>query len=106
MAEIQRNSGKKLTRRFVVVEAVSQTFGDVLDLKAVLALCRQYKFRIVLDESNSFGVLGKTGHGICEHAGVDPTEIDLNLVSLERAMASSGGLCVGSKVCLSLCLTS
>jgi len=31
----------------------------------------KYKVRIFLEESMSFGVLGKTGRGITEHFGID-----------------------------------
>jgi len=33
-------------------------------------LKEKYRFRILLDESNSFGVLGSCGRGLTEHYGV------------------------------------
>ena len=33
--------------------------------------------------------------GIVEHYGIDPLEVDLVMASLENAIASTGGFCVG-----------
>ncbi len=35
-----------------------------------VALRQKYKVRIFMDESLSFGVLGRTGRGVTEHYGV------------------------------------
>jgi 7-keto-8-aminopelargonate synthetase-like enzyme len=45
----------------VVVEGISTNWGDICPLKKVHALCDEFKYRIILDDSNAIGVLGKTG---------------------------------------------
>jgi serine palmitoyltransferase len=35
-----------------------------------VALKYKYKYRLIVEESLSMGVLGKTGRGLTEHAGV------------------------------------
>lgn len=57
----------------------------------------RYKFRLILDESVSFGVLGRTGRGITEHQNVDPAEADMIIGSLAGVFIGGGGFCAGSK---------
>jgi len=54
-------------RRFIVAEGLYRHTGDLCPLRKVLELKREHKFRLMLDESLSFGVLGKTGRGLTEH---------------------------------------
>uniref|UniRef100_A0AC35G0N1 Aminotransferase class I/classII domain-containing protein n=1 Tax=Panagrolaimus sp. PS1159 TaxID=55785 RepID=A0AC35G0N1_9BILA len=48
-------------RRFMVVEGLYAKTADICPLKRLLELKWKYKVRIFIDESFSFGVLGKTG---------------------------------------------
>ena len=61
-----------------------------------IELGHQYKFRIILDETWSFGVLGRTGRGITEHQNVDAAEIDMIVGSLAGPLCAGGGFCAGS----------
>jgi serine palmitoyltransferase len=61
-----------------------------IDLKS------KYKFRLILDETSSFGVLGRTGRGITEHQHVDSAEVDIIVGSMAGALAGAGGFCAGS----------
>ena len=56
----------------------------------------RYKFRLILDETWSFGTLGRTGRGITEHQNVDPEEVDMIVGSLAGPICSGGGFCAGS----------
>lgn len=55
----------------------------------------KYKVRIFVEESMSFGVLGKTGRGITEHFGIDVEKVDAIAASMGTALASIGGFVVG-----------
>ncbi|VDQ15599.1 unnamed protein product [Trichobilharzia regenti] len=66
-----------LTRRFFVVDGLYLNYGDICPLPDLIALKYKYKVRILLDETVSFGVLGKTGRGVTEYFGVDVEDIDL-----------------------------
>lgn len=57
----------------------------------------KYKFRLILDETWSFGVLGRTGRGISEHQNVDAAEIDMIVGSLAGPLIAGGGFCAGSE---------
>ncbi|KAI6184316.1 Aminotran-1-2 domain-containing protein [Aphelenchoides bicaudatus] len=50
-------------RRFIVVEGLYAKTADVCPIKELLELKWKYKVRIFMDESYSFGVIGKTGRG-------------------------------------------
>jgi serine palmitoyltransferase len=57
----------------------------------------KYKFRLILDETWSFGVLGRTGRGVTEHQNVDPAEVDMIVGSLAGPLIAGGGFCAGSE---------
>lgn len=47
-----------------------QNSGQIAPLDEIIKLKEKYLFRVLLDESNSFGVLGSSGRGLTEHYGV------------------------------------
>ena len=88
---------KKVTR-LVVVDAVFSMDGDIINLPEVIRLCRKFKALLMIDEAHSLGVLGKKGHGIEEHFGIDPAEnlIDIRMGTLSKTIPSIGGYIAGS----------
>lgn len=110
---------KKLTRRFLVAEGLSETTGASIDLPrmvrigtcaqisphymltlafiAQIELKEKYKFRMILDETWSFGVLGRTGRGVTEAQNVDPAQVDMIIGSLAGPLCAGGGFCAGDK---------
>lgn len=70
--------------------------GSLLIRVWQIELGRQYKFRIILDETWSFGVLGRTGRGITEQQNVDAAEVDMIVGSLAGPLCAGGGFCAGS----------
>ncbi|CAH9116932.1 unnamed protein product [Cuscuta epithymum] len=93
---IQENKRAKKLRRYIVVEAVYQNSGQIAPLDAIIKLKEQYKFRVLLDESNSFGVLGSSGRGLTEHFKVPVEKIDIITAAMGHALATEGGFCTGS----------
>lgn len=57
----------------------------------------KYKFRIALDETWSFGVLGRNGRGLTEAQNVDAEAVDMIIGSLAGPLCAAGGFCAGSK---------
>jgi len=51
----------------------------------------------MLDETWSFGVLGRTGRGLTEAQNVDASQVDMILGSLAGPLCAGGGFCAGSK---------
>ncbi|PHH69945.1 hypothetical protein CDD82_7425 [Ophiocordyceps australis] len=93
----EQSQSKRLTRRFVVTEGLFETTGDATDLPRLVELKERYKFRIILDETWSFGVVGRTGRGLTEAQNVDPQQVDMIIGSLSGPLCAGGGFCAGAK---------
>lgn len=85
-----------LTRRFILVEGLYAKTGDKCPLPELLRLKKQYKYRLIVDESLSFACLGPRGLGISDHYGILAREIDIIAGSFNNSLGSSGGFCAGS----------
>ncbi|XP_038712723.1 long chain base biosynthesis protein 1-like isoform X1 [Tripterygium wilfordii] len=90
------NNRVKKVRRYIIVEAVYQNSGQIAPLDEIIKLKEKYRFRVLLDESNSFGVLGVSGRGLTEHYGVLIEKIDIITAAMGHALATEGGFCTGS----------
>lgn len=75
----------------IVVEGVYSMDGDTADLPRLLEIRDRHNAWLLVDEAHSLGVLGKTGRGLAEHQGVDPSRIDLVVGTLSKALATCGG---------------
>ncbi|KAG5468421.1 hypothetical protein LSCM1_02401 [Leishmania martiniquensis] len=85
-------------RRFVVTEGLFSLTGDICPLAKILELCHKYKFRLVLEDSHGFGVLGKSGRGTPEQFNIPTMDVDLYIGSLSTSMGAVGGFCAGSSI--------
>ncbi|GAA5854417.1 hypothetical protein JCM8547_001813 [Rhodosporidiobolus lusitaniae] len=84
------------SRRFIITEGIFENDGSMVDLPKVMELKHKYKYRLILDESCSFGVVGATGRGVTEVFGIPAAEVDMLTGSMAVGLASSGGFCAGS----------
>ncbi|RUP44629.1 hypothetical protein BC936DRAFT_149201 [Jimgerdemannia flammicorona] len=87
---------KRLTRRFIVTEGLFQNHGDIAPLPKIIELKRKYKYRLILDESQSFGVLGRRGAGLTDLFDIPAQEVDMIVGSMATSLCSAGGFCAGS----------
>ncbi|KAG5493347.1 hypothetical protein GH5_02090 [Leishmania sp. Ghana 2012 LV757] len=87
---------RKPHRRFVVTEGVFSSTGEICPLAKIMELCLKYKFRLVLEDSYGFGVLGKSGRGTPEQFNIPTMDIDIYIGSLSTSMGAVGGFCAGS----------
>eukprot|EP00262_Sarcandra_glabra_P018105 TRINITY_DN6415_c0_g1_i2.p1 TRINITY_DN6415_c0_g1~~TRINITY_DN6415_c0_g1_i2.p1 ORF type:complete len:394 (+),score=67.90 TRINITY_DN6415_c0_g1_i2:404-1585(+) len=90
------NQRAKKLRRYIVIESVYQNSGQIAPLDEIVRQKEKYRFRMILDESNSFGVLGRAGRGLSEHYGVPVEKIDIITSAMGCALATTGGFCTGS----------
>lgn len=81
----------------LVIEGHYSMDGDVPDLAAFVAVARRHRAWLMVDEAHALGVLGARGHGTAEHAGVDPSEIDIWMGTLSKTLVSCGGYIAGSR---------
>lgn len=93
----EQAKSKKLTRRFIVTEGLFELTGDISNLPKLVELKEKYKFRIMLDETWSFGAIGRTGRGLTEAQNVDPQQVDMIVGCLSGPLCAGGGFCCGSK---------
>jgi 8-amino-7-oxononanoate synthase len=78
-------------RALIVIEGVYSADGDIPDLPRFLDVKKRHEAWLMVDEAHSIGVLGATGRGLAEHAGVDAKEVDLWMGTLSKSLASVGG---------------
>jgi glycine C-acetyltransferase len=80
----------------VITEGVFGMAGDQGKLKEIVALKKDFDFRLLVDDAHGFGTLGKTGAGAGEEQGVQD-DIDLYFSTFAKSMASIGAFIAGDK---------
>ncbi|XP_043702157.1 long chain base biosynthesis protein 1b [Telopea speciosissima] len=93
---IRENKRATKVRRYIVIEGLYQNSGQIAPLDVIVKLKEKYRFRVLLDESHSIGVLGDSGRGLCEHYGVPVEKIDVITAAMGNALATDGGFCTGN----------
>lgn len=91
--------GRKPTasRRFIITEGVFENDGTIVDLPRVVELKKKYKYRLMLDETWSFGAVGHSGRGVTELFDMPSTDVDILTGSMAVGLAAGGGFCAGSE---------
>ena len=65
-------------------------------MKEIVALKKQYNFRLLVDDAHGFGTLGETGAGAGEEQGVQD-DIDVYFATFAKSMAGIGAFFAGNK---------
>lgn len=73
----------------VITEGVFGMAGDLGKIDEIVALRKDFNFRLLVDDAHGFGTMGKTGAGIGEHFGMQD-EIDLYFSTFAKSMAGIG----------------
>jgi 7-keto-8-aminopelargonate synthetase-like enzyme len=87
----------KYRRVLIVVEGVYSMDGDIPDVHEMIRIKKKCKALLFVDEAHSFGTMGATGRGICEHFDADPEDIDVRMGTMSKALGSVGGFILGSQ---------
>jgi glycine C-acetyltransferase len=94
-AKLAEQKGAK--RRFIWTDGVFSMEGAIAKLPEILQIARDTNSIVVMDDSHSTGVLGKTGRGTAEHFGV-LGEVDVITSTLGKALGgAAGGFVAGSE---------
>lgn len=80
----------EFNNKFVVVEGLYSTEGDITPLNKVLELSQEYNAFVVLDDAHGIGVLGSKGKGTTEYFDC-LGKVDLITGSLGKAVGCFGG---------------
>lgn len=93
MEELEKCLKEAQAQRFriIVTDGVFSMDGNVAPLDKICALAKQYDALVMVDESHSAGVVGKTGHGVTELYNLRG-EVDIITGTLGKAF---GGGCGG-----------
>jgi glycine C-acetyltransferase len=72
LADLDARLGAAKDRRtkMVITDGIFSMEGAIANLPGLLEICRKHNAILVVDDSHSTGVLGKTGRGTAEHHGV------------------------------------
>jgi 8-amino-7-oxononanoate synthase len=84
LASLPPDAGK-----LVVVDGLFSVTGDIAPLPDIIALCKEYGARLLVDDAHAIGVLGG-GRGTGAHFGV-AEDVDLIMGTFSKSFASIGG---------------
>jgi 8-amino-7-oxononanoate synthase len=79
--------------KLVVVEGIYSMLGDIAPLKEFAQVKRETGAFLLVDEAHSMGVLGQTGRGLAEEAGVE-ADADFIVGTFSKSLGAVGGFCV------------
>jgi glycine C-acetyltransferase len=83
--------------RLIATDGVFSMDGIVANLKGICDLAEKYDALVMVDDSHSVGVLGKSGKGTHEHCGVTD-RVDIITGTFGKALGgASGGYTAGRK---------
>src|SRR5260221_911630 len=84
-------------RGLLVTEGIYSMDGDIIDVCRAVAAERRHDLLLMVDEAHSFGILGRSGRGVCERAGEPVSSIDIHMGTLSKTLASCGGYIAGDQ---------
>jgi glycine C-acetyltransferase len=80
----------------VITEGVFGMAGDLGKLDEIVALKREFTFRLLVDDAHGFGTMGATGAGVGEHFDVQD-QIDMYFGTFAKSMAGIGAFIASSE---------
>ena len=99
MADLERCLQQAQAQRFriIVTDGVFSMDGNVAPVDKICDLAEKYDALVMVDESHSAGVVGKTGHGVAEQFGCYG-RIDIHTGTLGKSFGGAvGGFTTGRK---------
>ena len=93
-ARLERSEAR---RKLIVTDAVFSMDGDCADLKGLSDLAKQHDAWLMVDDAHGFGVLGKTGAGLCEENNLAQNDAQILMGTLGKGIGTAGAFVAGSK---------
>ncbi|VAX07905.1 8-amino-7-oxononanoate synthase [hydrothermal vent metagenome] len=90
----QSGKGEKL----IVSDGVFSMDGDLAAIEQMASLAVERDAMLMIDDAHGFGVLGKTGAGIVEQAGLDANSVPVLMGTLGKALGSFGAFVAGDEI--------
>jgi len=86
------------TRTLVLTDGVFSMDGDIAPLREIAAACHETEAQLLVDDAHGFGVLGATGAGAVEEAGLAVDDVPILMCTLGKAVGTFGAFVAGSPV--------
>lgn len=83
-------------RSMIVTDGVFSMDGDIAPLAELARLCRASGASLFVDDAHGIGVLGASGGGSVEAAGLDATDVPILMGTLGKALGTFGAFVAGS----------
>ena len=80
----------------VITEGVFGMKGDLGKLDEIVAMKKEFNFRLLVDDAHGFGTMGETGSGTPEHFGVEDG-VDVHFGTFAKSMAGIGAFVASEK---------
>lgn len=93
LAKRMRRLGDRAQDALIIAEGIYSMLGDVAPLQEIAAVKREYGGHLFLDEAHSMGVLGESGRGAAQAAGVED-DVDFFAGTFSKSLGAVGGFCV------------
>ena len=93
LAKRMRRLGDRAGQALIIAEGIYSMLGDVAPLQEIAAVKREYGGYLLVDEAHSMGVLGDSGRGAAQAAGVED-DVDFIVGTFSKSLGSVGGFCV------------
>jgi 8-amino-7-oxononanoate synthase len=90
--QLRNATGEKL----LATDGVFSMDGDLADLPAFAALCRQHQAWLMVDDAHGLGVLGDRGRGSAAHWRLDARQVPVYMGTLGKALGTAGAFVAGS----------
>ena len=100
--EQQLQAAQQCRFRLIVTDGVFSMDGNVAPVDKIVALAEQYDAMVMVDESHSAGVVGRTGRGVTERFGLKGN-VEIITGTLGKAFGGAiGGFTTGKKEIIDL----
>ncbi len=90
LAKRLRRLGDRASRTLVIAEGIYSMLGDVAPLQEIAAIKREHGATLLVDEAHSMGVLGDSGRGAAQAAGIED-EVDFIVGTFSKSLGAVGG---------------
>lgn len=84
--------------RMIVSDGVFSMDGDLAPLPDIMALAKQHRAAVVIDDAHGFGVIGKDGRGTVSHFDITPDEAPIQVGTLGKAFGTGGAFVAADEI--------
>ncbi|MCX7087349.1 MAG: 8-amino-7-oxononanoate synthase [Methylococcales bacterium] len=97
-AHLQRTLLAGQGRQLIVTDGVFSMDGDCAPLSSLVIAAKAHDAWLMVDDAHGFGVLGATGAGVVECAGLSQQDVPVLVGTLGKAFGTSGAFVAGSEL--------